>query len=234
MAKVFELKIPSTDKLVLLAMADHARDDGTGCYPSVGTLARKTSQTTRGVQKIMRRLESAGLIVASRISRGYHTTEYRLTLEHPEPRSLFSVAQYREHDSSKPRTSGSRTPNVVMKYPEQGSPEPSGTVREPSAKLETQKHAKIPFPDRNIAIPTAFTRSRAKYAIVGKMLSEATEILARAKRIGKPHADGDCREELKQWAAARGIPYRQDAISKAFDVAEARARDYGHTQGVGA
>src|SRR5579872_2683561 len=56
MAKVFQLPIPSTEKLVLLAMADHARDDGTGCYPSIDTLARKSSLTRRGVQKIMRRL----------------------------------------------------------------------------------------------------------------------------------------------------------------------------------
>ena len=64
MASVFELDIPASEKLVLLAMADHARDDGTGCYPSIDLLARKTSQTRRGVQKIMRRLENNRRFIA--------------------------------------------------------------------------------------------------------------------------------------------------------------------------
>jgi hypothetical protein len=110
MALTFELDICSTEKLVLLAMADHARDDGTGCYPSIGTLARKTSQTTRGVRKIMRRLEEAGLISPSKVSHGYRATEYKITLENPEPRSLFS--------STKPGTPGPRTRNHRTENPE--------------------------------------------------------------------------------------------------------------------
>jgi hypothetical protein len=90
MAAVFGLEISASEKLVLLAMADHARDDGTGCYPSVETLARKTSQTRRGVQKIMRKLENSRLIEPSNVSRGRNTTEYRITLGNREQGSLLA------------------------------------------------------------------------------------------------------------------------------------------------
>lgn len=90
MARVFELDVPSVEKLVLLAMADHARDDGTGCYPSMGGLARKTSQSRRGVQLIVRRLERKGLLTATFISNGGRgkATEYRISLENMGQKAL--------------------------------------------------------------------------------------------------------------------------------------------------
>jgi Helix-turn-helix domain len=106
MGAVFALDIAASEKLVLLAMADHARDDGTGCYPSIELLARKTSQSRRGVQKIMRRLEDFGLIAPSKVSRGgpRRSTEYTLTLANSEPRSLFASTQPRTpvHETANP------------------------------------------------------------------------------------------------------------------------------------
>lgn len=51
------------DLLVLLALADHAQDDGTKAYPSVATLAQKARLSRRGVQLALRRLETQGAIV---------------------------------------------------------------------------------------------------------------------------------------------------------------------------
>jgi Helix-turn-helix domain len=89
MGLIFELSIPSTEKLVLLAMADHAREDGTGCYPSIKRLARKTSLTRRGVQKVLRRLCEGGFAKdTGKLSR-YGTVEYTIDLERGcERRSL--------------------------------------------------------------------------------------------------------------------------------------------------
>jgi len=69
--------------LVLIAMANHAHNDGTGCYPSIATLARKTSLSIRGVQSTVRRLEQTGFLVAMGKSKGGRglTTEYTLTLD---------------------------------------------------------------------------------------------------------------------------------------------------------
>lgn len=154
MANVFELDVAASEKLVLLAMADHARDDGTGCYPAIETLARKTSQSRRGVQKIMRRLEDAGLIVPSRVSRGgpHRSTEYRLTLTNSEPHSLFASTQPARSSpvengskaSTKPRTPGRQTANASTPNREpQDAKQRTGFARsvrnhhEPSLNLAT-------------------------------------------------------------------------------------------------
>jgi hypothetical protein len=44
-------KSRGAQRLVLLAIADHANDDGLDAYPSVTRLARKTGMTERGVRK---------------------------------------------------------------------------------------------------------------------------------------------------------------------------------------
>ena len=138
MGAIFDLEIPSTEKLVLLAMADHARDDGTGCYPSIERLARKTSQSRRGVQGIMRRLENSGLIAPERISRGRRSTEYRITLDKPnrtQP-TLFNQAQ--------PRTPEQRTANLNAPNREPGSPESLRTVLEPSSTAQERRGGPTP------------------------------------------------------------------------------------------
>jgi hypothetical protein len=48
------------DRLVLLAIADNAADDGTNAWPSLHTLARKTLLDVRTVRRVLRRLEAGG------------------------------------------------------------------------------------------------------------------------------------------------------------------------------
>lgn len=60
-------------RLVLLALADYAHDDGGGAYPSMDSLADKAKMTKRNVQLAMRRLEAMGEIVAE----GYHVSGAR-------------------------------------------------------------------------------------------------------------------------------------------------------------
>ncbi|MDP9316928.1 MAG: helix-turn-helix domain-containing protein [Chloroflexota bacterium] len=47
-------------KLLLIALADFAHDDGTGATPSIATLARLTGTGERNVQLLIRRLEQTG------------------------------------------------------------------------------------------------------------------------------------------------------------------------------
>jgi hypothetical protein len=147
MSRVFELEIPAMEKFVLLAMADHARDDGTGCYPSLGRLARKTSLSERGVRKVIRRLESRHLLASKGKSKGGRgvTVEYDLKLEKAEPRSVFK-RQTRN-------VSASETRNVSAEKAEPGSAESLRTLEpEPVAarvlgakQIEGQEKAVQPF-----------------------------------------------------------------------------------------
>jgi hypothetical protein len=63
MSLVFESNIEPNDKLVLLAMADYAADNGTQIFPSIETLVHKTSLSERTVQRSLRDLEAQELIV---------------------------------------------------------------------------------------------------------------------------------------------------------------------------
>lgn len=61
MSLVWELDLPDSEKLVLLALADWAGDDGR-CWPSVSQMARKCSKGERTVQATLRTLCAKGLL----------------------------------------------------------------------------------------------------------------------------------------------------------------------------
>ncbi len=59
MTAVWDLQLPDSEKLVLLALADNANDAGV-CWPSVATIARKCSKGERTVQGAIKSLEASG------------------------------------------------------------------------------------------------------------------------------------------------------------------------------
>lgn len=59
MAQVWTLDLPPSEKLVLLALADAANDEG-HCWPSATSIAKKSSQGERTVRRAIRALEAAG------------------------------------------------------------------------------------------------------------------------------------------------------------------------------
>jgi hypothetical protein len=127
MAAVFDEDLPSSEKLVLLAMADHADDAGGNCFPSIPRIARKASMTRRGVQKVLRRLKEKNKIRAVG-HRADGTVEYAITLEGGE--------RYSRGERSSRRTEDARGANQSAKGGERGSPESSVTVIEPSKEKE--------------------------------------------------------------------------------------------------
>ncbi|MBB2742882.1 UNVERIFIED_ORG: hypothetical protein FHR35_002704 [Microbispora rosea subsp. rosea] len=68
-------------RLVLLALADAcSRDDGTGCWPSVATVARKANISTRSVRRILGQLEAAGHLEVRRGAGPHGTNGYAIVL----------------------------------------------------------------------------------------------------------------------------------------------------------
>jgi len=61
MAAVWQLDLAQNEKLVLLAFADHADDEGR-CYPSIGRVAWKSGYSRRSVQRIVRKLAASGVL----------------------------------------------------------------------------------------------------------------------------------------------------------------------------
>jgi hypothetical protein len=62
MGAVWDLDLPHSKQLVLLAMADHAHHDGTQVFASAKLIAWKTGYSVRQTQRIIDQLESDGLI----------------------------------------------------------------------------------------------------------------------------------------------------------------------------
>ena len=79
MAKVWDIPLPPTVKLVALALADHCHDDGSEARPSRTRIATKCGISTRQVVRILRDLEARGIIEVERPSTANRPTVYRFT-----------------------------------------------------------------------------------------------------------------------------------------------------------
>lgn len=62
MSQVWEVDLPASEKLVLLALADCANDEG-GCWPSMATLSSKCSKSERTIQTAIKALVAAGHVL---------------------------------------------------------------------------------------------------------------------------------------------------------------------------
>lgn len=83
MARVWEIELDPPRRLVLLCLADHAKDDGSKCFPGVEHVAWKTGYSVRQVQRIITTLRGEGLLEAVAHEKGGRgrPVEYRIHLE---------------------------------------------------------------------------------------------------------------------------------------------------------
>lgn len=83
MSRVFGLEVEPGTKLLLLALADHADDEGNNCWPSVEYLAWKTSLSERHVRRMLSDLRAQGVLIpVDREAGGRHrSVVYRVDLD---------------------------------------------------------------------------------------------------------------------------------------------------------
>ena len=138
MSMVFDAQgITSTQKLVLLALADHAADDGTSIYPSIETVASKTCLSETAVRKALRELR--GGLALIRIARRFTSrmpNKYAINI--PNLSALKRVSPENTQDLG---VSPKDTQGVTKRHP-RVSPrdtDPSLTIYEPSgqSKIKT-------------------------------------------------------------------------------------------------
>lgn len=91
MGMVYDLVLDHPLQSLALALADHAHDDGSHVFPSVEYLSWKTGYSERQVQRILRELEEARLLVLEKPATGGrgHTNEYSLHLSNGVKKSPF-------------------------------------------------------------------------------------------------------------------------------------------------
>lgn len=80
MGIVWESALPQREKYVLLAYADHAHDDGSKVFPSVGLVAHKTGYSTRSIQRITKTMIDKEYMVQEGKTK-YGTKLYRIMID---------------------------------------------------------------------------------------------------------------------------------------------------------
>ena len=73
-------QLPPHQKSVLLALANYAREDGTGARPALATLAAWTGRSPGRAKVAVRELRERGLIAVTRPPSRHQPAEYRLVL----------------------------------------------------------------------------------------------------------------------------------------------------------
>ena len=198
MSAVFESKtLGPTERLVMLALADHADDDGK-CYPSVLRLCERTGLSERAVQTNVKKLIEAGYLSVHFGGGKGHANLYFISAN-PAGNAPYEAAKPRTKCTPQemhPAAGAPQTPQQVRSNPAADAPEPSGTTKEPSieaAPPKTRRRPEVPLPpnwvpnDRNIA--DAETRQFS-----------AQEIDHEADRFRNHHLARDTR--FRDWDAA--------------------------------
>ena len=138
MSQVWELSLDHAQQSILMALADHAADDGSSCYPSIAYLAWKTGYSERQAQRIVNKLKQAGLIQPVAYEKGgrEHSVHYQLHLEKGVKKSPFRPEKGDVVVSPfKPAEKGDISERVTfstIKGDIAMSPEPSVTVTTPT------------------------------------------------------------------------------------------------------
>lgn len=114
-------------KAVLVALADHANDDGRHVYPGAKRIAIKTSYTTRTVRRALADLREMGLITVARESSHHRPTEYEIDLTECRARQARPDTES-GHDLTEDPGDLTEDPE----RPDRGSGKPSVNHQEPS------------------------------------------------------------------------------------------------------
>ena len=81
MTQAWDLPLPATKKLLLLAMCDWANDAGV-CFPSMASISRRVSVSGRQCQRLMGELLSQGLVaVTANPNGGVSTRRYQINID---------------------------------------------------------------------------------------------------------------------------------------------------------
>ena len=145
--------VEGTALLMLLAIADHANDDGV-CWPSIGTLARKARVGERQAQRLVSALEESGAIEIERGVGRRHTSVYRIkgvadvTISSKEKVTRKSPIQQRKGDIQREKVTSSALKGDIAMSPEPLEPSLTTTVTARGANLQS-----CPLPTQPQTLP---------------------------------------------------------------------------------
>ncbi len=148
MGEVWGLQLSHGQQVVMLALADHAHDDGTHCYPGVPYLAWKTGYSERNVTRLLGELEAVGLIEAQDGKAGGYgnRTEYHIHVEKGDKKD-----EYRGDKSRRRATGRAKKGDKSDENPDNSDKKGDNSARantdEPSGNRQKEPSVEGAIPD---------------------------------------------------------------------------------------
>lgn len=201
-----------TARLVLLAIADHANDDG-DCYPSMAGIAEKACVTERGARGIVRRLEADGWL-STKVGGGRGgKSQYRVLMgRNTEAHSQNGIPGIANSEQE--------TRKLTTRNPERGDTKPGTSV--PPNRHRTIREPNTPYTPkgddeavRSILVEVMsdevaedfMAHRRSKRA---KLTERAANLIATDLR-GHPDADECVRQSIKNgWTGVFPEKFRRE------------------------
>ncbi|MEI2702126.1 MAG: helix-turn-helix domain-containing protein [Baekduia sp.] len=205
MVAVLEGRLPveitsARDTLVLIVLADHAGPDGSGAWPSIDTIARKSRMSRRTVWTALRSLKDAGAIVEERKQiRGVQS--WRIVLDDAElaykelpedgaTKSAHKAAAHSEGQVGNRRAVGDAdclqtVPRTVQETPTPGGEGGEGrAAARPSSPVVAEAHAVLTSlaAEHRVAAPTLDGVRRLVAQYPDRDHVEEAHVTARAAR----------------------------------------------------
>lgn len=176
----FRQKVPSTEKFVLVVLADYADEEGS-CFPGQKRIAEKVGGSERTVRRSLKSLEARGLIRRERRSRGDGSRS--------SDRYVLPVNMPTGHFDHWPE-SAPPTGQIGGDYEPLVNPLPEEAERPPQEQLEkvVQAAAKSAYDAIGKASNFMALRGVAKWALTERELNpeQFTLVVKSLYRMGKP------------------------------------------------
>lgn len=158
--KVWEHEFTAPQQIVMLALADHAHDDGTSIKPGLDRVAWKTGYGERQVRRIVSSLRKSGVLVITRNHGDGRPTEYRLNWSAAKAKPPYEVGK---PDILTP------TPKKANRTFEVGKADISGI---PNRTFETTK----PDTETPLTVRTVNEPSMNRHIVVSKKTETANHL----------------------------------------------------------
>lgn len=193
MTWAWDQQIPGNLKLLLLAISDHASDDGTNAWPSIQRLMEKTGTDRRTVQRNLRKLEEVGFLRVER--RNGRASYYTVLMEGRQidtPPGGGNMPQGGGTDAAPGAAPTPPEPSVNRQEPLSGGEAAAPTVGQRAnavAKAFCDKHKLHSFHGIRAIVTRAIQAGYADQRIA--------DVLAGLADAGKPVTVGTIRWELE-------------------------------------
>lgn len=217
----------------MLALADHAHDDGSNVRPGILKIAWKTGYTHRHVKRVLSSLRDSGVLVLVREATQHMPNEYRIDLTKAPKKPTY--AEFRASIQGGPDVPAGSRGDIGDARGDIGD-SPGGTPVSPEPSVEPSVEPETLLPPAEASEPLVTeheARKRGKkwfmkHAAQGLYGADFDERFwlqyPRGRRHGKPGGDGSKQQAFTIWvwdmdaterdAAAIGVKHYADAIER--------------------